>query len=232
LAFEAFVILNGGERNLRHSNYLFEVKLPVYEVARRVLKGEHHLPQVKVTIPEGFNNSEIADIFFIKLLSFNKDKFLEDASPREGYLFPDTYFLFITGNDEEVLKAMIDNYEKKIAPLRKEIFASNKNEKEIITMASIIEKEAKGDTDRGVISGILWKRISIGIPLQVDAVLETYKTTGLPEKPIANPGLESIIASIHPKNSPYLYYLHDQNGNIHYAKSFSEHRQNILKYLK
>jgi len=103
-------------------------------------------------------------------------------------------------------------------------------------MASLIEREGKGEirgqTDRVFISGILWKRLSMNMPLQVDAAPSTYKSRGLPEAPIANPGLESIKAALYPKSSPYLYYLHDKNGLIHYAKSFSEHRQNILKYLK
>ena len=99
-------------------------------------------------------------------------------------------------------------------------------------MASIIEREAKGDSDRGYISGILWNRINKNMPLQVDAALKTYKTKGLPEQPICNPGLEAIKAAIHPVLSNYLYYLHDKNGVIHYAKTFEEHKKNKLKYLK
>ena len=127
---------------------------------------------------------------------------------------------------------MSENFEKKIAIVRPDILLSHKTEKEIIIMASIIEREAKRDPDRGFISGILWKRLSLGMPLQVDAVPETYKTKGLPETPISNPGMEAIKAAIHPQNSPYLYYLHDKNGNIHYAKNFAEHQANIKKYLK
>ena len=70
------------------------------------------------------------------------------------------------------------------------------------------------------------------MPLQVDAAFVTYKTKGLPGSPIGNPGMEALQAAIHPKSSPYLYYLHDKNGEIHYAKLFSEHRQNVEKYLK
>jgi UPF0755 protein len=99
-------------------------------------------------------------------------------------------------------------------------------------MASLVEEEAKGDEDREYISGILWKRLSINMPLQVDAAPSTYEKRGLPENPITNPGLEAIQAAIHPKNSPYLYYLHDKEGNIHYARNFEEHKANKLKYLK
>ena len=99
-------------------------------------------------------------------------------------------------------------------------------------MASIIERESKGDVDRGYISGILWRRISLGMPLQVDSDLDTYKNKGLPDAPICSPGLKSIEAAIHPKESSYLYYLHDKEGNIHYARTFEEHKLNKIKYLK
>ena len=126
---------------------------------------------------------------------------------------------------------MGNNFEKKILPIRPKIISSGKTEKEIIIMASVIEREAKGDADRGFISGILWRRLQIGIPLQVDAAPETYKTKGLPENPIGNPGLEAINSAIYPEKSNYLYYLHDKDGNIHYARTFEEHKVNKLKYL-
>ena len=150
----------------------------------------------------------------------------------EGYLFPDTYFFLTDSNETDVINSMNGNFKKKIMPLLPDITAFGKTEKEIITMASIIEREAKGDTDREIISGILWKRIKIGMPLQVDAAPETYKIKELPKNPISNPGLLSIKAAIHPVSSSYLYYLHDKNGSIHYAKNFTEHQANIRKYLK
>ena len=125
-----------------------------------------------------------------------------------------------------------NNYERKILPLRSKIISIGKTENEIITMASLIEEESKGDIDRKLISGILWKRLSIGMPLQVDAEPSTYKTKGLPKYPISNPGIKSIEAAIYPEISNYLYYLHDKEGNIHFAKTFVEHKINKLKYLK
>ena len=191
---------------------------------------------VVATIPEGFDTGQIADAFTSRLSNFSKDRFLSEVKSLEGYLFPDTYFFLSTDTEMDVIKSMRENFDKKILPLKPAIALSKKSEKEIITMASLIEREGKGEirgqTDRVFISGILWKRLSMNMPLQVDAAPSTYKSRGLPEAPIANPGLESIKAALYPKNSPYLYYLHDKNGLIHYAKSFSEHRQNILKYLK
>jgi len=231
LVFEALVIIFGKEKRVISADYYFENELPVYEVARRISKGEHHIAPMVVTIPEGFDNAQIAQAFASKLINFDKAKFLLEAKGLEGELFPDTYFFLITDNQKDVLKLISENFEKKTATLRKEIASSGKTEKEIIIMASIIERESKGESDREFISGILWKRLNRDMPLQVDAAPETYKRKGLPKSPICNPGLTALKAAIYPQKSPYLYYLHDKDGNIHYAKSFSEHRQNILKYL-
>jgi len=229
--FETFVIIYGGEKHLRPGDYLFEKKLPVFEVAKRIAQKEYNLAPIKVTIPEGFNLEQIAETFSSKLPNFNKNNFLLEAQDKEGYLFPDTYFFFSTSSEKDVLKFMSDNFNKKILSVQKEIQNSLKSEKDIIVMASIIEREAKGDADRAIISGILWNRISKNMPLQVDAVPETYKTKGLPENPICNPGLKAIEAAINPVNSSFLYYLHDKDGVIHYARNFEEHKQNKLKYL-
>ncbi len=236
LAFEAFVILFGREKGVVSADYYFENKLSVWNVAKRISKGEHHMAPIAVTIPEGFNALQIADTFTAKLINFNKSKFLLKASDLEGSLFPDTYFFFRTDTEESVLASMKENFNKKMKILRPLIEAqaltTKRTEKEILVMASIIEKEAKGDADREFISGILWKRRDIGMPLQADAAPETYKVKGLPKSPICNPGLAAIKAAIHPQKSSYLYYLHDKKGGTHYAKSFTEHLQNIQKYLR
>lgn len=232
IVFEAFAIIFGGEKHMVTGDYLFENRQPVFKIAERILKGEFYLAPVKVTIPEGFDIDQIADIFSTKLKSFNKENFLLEAQSKEGYLFPDTYLFLTTANEKDVLKYMNDNFDKKIKSVQVEIDASSRTEKEIIIMASIIEREAKGDADRAIISGILWNRISKNMPLQVDAEMWTYKNKGLPESPICNPGIEAIKASIDPIKSSYLYYLHDKNGDIHYAKTFEEHKRNKLKYLK
>ncbi len=232
VAFEAFVIIFGREKNVIVADYYFENKLPVYEVALRISRGKHYMVPVVVTILEGFNIVQIADAFAPKLSNFDKSKFLLEAQELEGYLFPDTYFFLTTDTEIDVIKSMSKNFNKKIQPIRPFITSLGKTEKEIIIMASLIEGEAKGDMDRAFISGILWKRLSIGMPLQVDFAPLTYKTKGLPKSPLGNPGMKAIKAALYPQNSPYLYYLHDKDGNIHYAKSFKEHRQNILKYLQ
>jgi len=232
VAFESLVIIFGGEKTIQSANYSFPTKEPVFTIALRIVKGEDGTPPISVTTPEGFDINQIAELHTSRLLSFNKDNFLLKAKPLEGYLFPDTYFYLTDANEMDVIKSMNKNFQKKIAPLAGEVAASGKSEKDIIIMASLIEGEAKGGEDREIISGILWKRISIGMPLQADAAPETYDTKGLPKAPIGNPGLLAIKAAIHPENSAYLYYLHDKEGKIHYAQNFSEHLQNKAKYLK
>jgi UPF0755 protein len=229
--FEAFVIMYDGENKIAEGDYFFERKLPVFEIARRISKKDRHLMPIKITIPEGFDINQISEAYSVKLKNFNKEEFLIEAKNKEGYLFPDTYFFFTTNNHKDVLKYMSDNFNKKIKSFENEILSSGKDLNEIIVMASIIEREAKGDNDRSMISGILWSRISKQMPLQVDAAMDTYKTKGLPKTPICNPGIESIKAAINPTSSSYLYYIHDKKGMIHYANNFTQHRQNILKYL-
>jgi UPF0755 protein len=230
--FEYSIIIFGGEKHIISTDYLFKNKLSVLGVVKSIIDGEHRMAPISVTIPEGFNVFQIGDVLASKLVSFNEAQFLQKAQPLEGYLFPDTYFFLSNASGDDAIKFMNENFTKKIAPVLPEINSKGYTEKQIIIMASIIEREAKGDVDREVISGILWKRIKIGMPLEVDSAPETYKTEGLPQNPICNPGLKAIEAALNPQSSPYLYYLHDKNGNIYYASTFAQHEANIKKYLK
>ncbi|MCX6752784.1 MAG: endolytic transglycosylase MltG [Candidatus Nomurabacteria bacterium] len=230
--FESLAILDGGEKSINVGDYVFNQKTNVFEVARRIVNADRGIDEVKITIPEGFTTADIINIISPKLNNFKKDVFISLIKDKEGYLFPDTYFFFPSATAEDIYKMMNDNFSKKIKPILSDINASGKTLNQIITMASIIEGEAKGDNDRSVIAGILWNRINKGIPLQVDADMWTYKNKGLPANPISNPGIETIKSAIHPTPSVYLFYLHDKQGNIHYAKTFTEHKANIAKYLK
>jgi len=230
--FKIFVVLYGGDKHLIPTEYFFEKSLPVYVVAKRITKGEDGFGPIKVTIPEGFNNVEVAEAMALQLPHFDSLKFLASAKSKEGYLFPDTYFFERADTEEIVIQSMNENFKNKIAEVQQDISASGKTEKEVLVMASIIEREANGDEDRKFISGILWRRLSIGMPLQADAAPITYEQRGLPANPIGNPGLLAIESAIYPQSSNYLYYLHDKAGNIHYARSFEEHRANISKYLR
>lgn len=171
----------------------------------------------------------------------------------EGYLFPDTYLFTIDVTGEDVVETMSANFDEKIADIKQDVLRSKKDLSEIIIMASIIEREVQSVEDKKIVSGIFWKRIEIGMPLQADSTLtyevgktsaelstedlrtdspyNTYTNRGLPPTPISNPGLDSIQAAVEPSSSPYLYFLTDEEGAVHYAKDFEEHKLNKAKYI-
>lgn len=213
-------------------DYLFKERIPVWSVAWMLARGKHGIDPLRITIKEGSTNKEITDLLSKNMQAFRIDLFESDERNKQGYLFPDTYFFFPMTTAKEILDDISINFDRKIAPFKIDIEKSNRSLKDIIIMASIIEKEAAGDSDASIISGILWKRIDKGMPLQVDASKITYKEIGLPKEPIGNPGLLSIKAAIYPQKSDYLYYLHEKSGLVHYAKTFEEHKNNINKYLK
>lgn len=252
--FELCAKLIGGEKPVRAGQYLFKEPVSACSVALRIARGISGIPAIRITIPEGMSNNEIADILEKNIPQFDTVSFLEDTRTQEGFLFPDTYFLFGSMTIQDIETIMTENFNKKTGMLADNIKASKHSLRDIVIMASILEKEATTKEDKELVSGILWKRISIGMPLQVDATFmyllgkkssdltvsdlqmkssyNTYQNRGLPAGPIGNPGLLALQATITPKASPYLYYLSDYSGVIHYAKTFEEHKANKLKYLR
>lgn len=249
LLFRSLVILMSAENSVQAGYYMFNEELDAYGVARRVINGEFDILPQKITIPEGTNVFEIAALLDDKLESFDTGLFIKLARAKEGYLFPDTYFFNPGTEPEKVMDIMEHTFWKKIDELKDKIEASDKSLSEIIIMASIIEREAYSSEERRVISGILWKRIEEGMPLQVDATFShvngkgsydltkddlastdspynTYTNLGLPPGPISNPGLDAIEAALEPEESPYYFYLHGRNGDIHYASTFETHKAN------
>ncbi|MBP6857641.1 MAG: endolytic transglycosylase MltG [Candidatus Pacebacteria bacterium] len=252
--FEMIMLTLGNDKTISLGQYYFEKPVGVIAVAMRISGRDFGIDRQKVTFPEGFTNKQMSERLKNQLQNFDSELFLELTKDKEGYLFPDTYHFIPWSNPETVINTLTKTFDQKISSLDTEISSSKRTLEENIIMASIIEKEAKGEEDRYFISGILWKRIDRGIPLQVDAPFlyilgkeskdltrtdlainspfNTYKYKGLTPSPIGNPGLDSIKAALSPKESPYLYYLHDKNGKIYYAKTYEEHKQNISKYLK
>jgi UPF0755 protein len=252
--FEFSIGIGGSERQIVTGDYFIDAPMSVFSLARILTHKENRLDPIRITFPEGMTVHEIAEKAEVELPSFNREEFITLAQSSEGYLFPDTYFFFRTADAEEVFGVLSQSFKKQIEELKDKISASGHTVSEIITMASLIEKEAGKDGERGIISGILWKRITQRIPLQVDAPFayilgkssselttkdlaidspyNTYKYRGLPPKPIGNPGLASITAALEPIASPYFFYLHGSDGMIRYAKTFEEHKRNKALYLK
>lgn len=220
------------DRKIASGDYLFESKSSVLRVAWQVAQSRHNVKPIKITFKEGMTNEEIANLLASKLSLFRKDLFLSHPKSKQGYLFPDTYFFFSMATTDEIVSEFSNNFNNRIKSLDNKIKNQNRSLSDIVIMASILEREARGKEDAPIISGILWKRIAIGMPLQVDVERSTYSIKGLPVEPINNPGLISIEAALEPTDSAYLYYLHDKNGIVHFAKSYEEHRKNINNYLK
>jgi UPF0755 protein len=229
--FEASMLMLGSEKDISQGEYYFTTPVSTFIIALRISGSEYGIEKERVTFPEGYTNMQMATRLQAVFPTFNAAEFLTMTNDDQGYLFPDTYKFFPTPLPTDVITALKNNYAEKVGPLEAAIVASGHSEHDIIVMASLIEKEAKGSTDSPVIAGILWKRIANGMDLQVDADPWTYSNKGLPVAPVDNPGLVAINAAIHPTASPYLYYLHDASGNVHYASTFAQHQANIKKYL-
>lgn len=252
--FRSLVILLGGEKKVTAGDYLLADRESPLTLAWRIMEGKFGMEPIKVTIPEGLNNEEISAILGKKLVVFDKTSFEAEAVKREGYLFPDTYFFPPTAKPEEVIGRMEDNFAEKIKSLESDIQAFGKSMSDVVIMASILEGEAKDTESRRIVAGILWKRISIGMPLQVDATFKyingkdsftltledlktdsaynTYTNRGLPPTPINNPGLDALSAAVNPVKTDYLYFLTGKDGKMYYAKTFEQHKINKQKYLK
>lgn len=284
LLFKALARFMGNESALQAGEYFFEKPLSAFVLVKRlsgsttgeqiriaVLEG-YDLADIAELFSQkeffskeeflavvgtpGTNNAAQArkktvDFSVLSSLLAEKPK---DAS-LEGFLFPDTYFFTRGIRPEDAVSVMIRNFDEKVAKeLREKTKKNGESFFDILTLASLLEKEAPLSADRRIIAGILWKRLDRGMPLQVDATLSyvvgrqslqltkddlsvdspynTYARKGLPLGPIANPGIDAIRAALDPVVSPYFFYLSDRNGAIHYAVTFDEHKENKLRYIR
>ena len=220
---------------------------------------------VTVVIPEGYEIYKIADLLESKGL-IDKDKFyylinygnfdydfVKDIPQRdsrlEGYLFPDTYY-FVPNDEYGTINAMLARFDSVFQKYKEDIENSGMTMDEIITLASIIEREAQGDHDRKLVSSVFHNRIESNdypylqscatvqyvlkerkpvlsiADTQIDSPYNTYINKGLPIGPIASPGEKSIEAALHPEESDYLFFVLGSDGKHHFSSSFSEHIQN------
>ena len=240
--FNFYVLIKGGQDKLQAGEYFLTPSMNIAKIAGKIISGE--TAKIIVTIPEGFTVKQIEELLGLKLPGTNL----------EGFLFPDTYQFPLRVTGKDVVERMRDNFEKKFTPYRNEVSGAGLTTVEVITMASLLEKEVQTLKDRKIVSGILWKRKNNNIPLQVDATINyitgkkgikvstedtkidspynTYKYLGLPAGPICNPGLESIRAAIYPEDSDYWYYLSVPEGETIFSKTLEEHNIAKAKYLK
>lgn len=217
---------------------------PPWFIAQVLTNGRDE--EIRLTIPEGYRVEQIAELAE-QHLGIMRSEFLLQAKKYEGELFPDTYAIAKGTNAEELTQRLRDNFEKKVGEV----------DQQALILASLIERETKHEDEKTTVAGILTKRMKSGWPLELDATVQyargktgdwwpqttladrrvkssynTYLNLGLPPTPICNPGVPAIKAVQNPTDSPYWFYLHDPQGNIHYAKTVAEHNLNIDKYLR
>jgi len=205
-----------------------------------------------ISNPNNINGHTVSSSEFVKEYDFLLDK--PTNVGLEGYIFPDTYLFKFDADLEDILQKIFDNFSIKLSDtMRADIAQQNKTIYEVVTIASILEREFQTVEDKKIGSGIIQNRLDIGMALQmdstvnyatgknlpgvtstdleVDSLYNTYKYSGLPPGPISNPGLDSLVAAIYPEETDYLYFLHDAEGKTYFAKTFSEHAVNKQKYL-
>ncbi|HWB33854.1 MAG TPA: endolytic transglycosylase MltG [Candidatus Paceibacterota bacterium] len=253
IVFEVLVKVFGTERHVIAGEYFFPSKAAVLRVALRLGSGDFEITPTRVRVSEGATVQNIGAGLAKAIPGFDLAEFQRDTKGKEGYLFPDTYFFMPGESTQEILGAFSNDFSTHIATIQKQIDAFGKPLSDVITMASLLEREAPDTQDRRIIAGILWKRIKLGMPLQVDATFgyilgsdafplsaadlkvqspyNTYTHTGLPPGPIANPSLDAILAAVTPVSTNYLYYLSDNNGTIHYSATYAQHLAAKAKYL-
>jgi UPF0755 protein len=235
LLFRGWVSVLGKDKRLGLGVYNFTQKIPLGEVVAKFIQAPDK-PLLSVTIPEGYTSNDIALAFQKVLPSFSSLAFLDLVHTNEldGYLFPSTYYPLPSFTQQDVIALMTSTFDKEYRNhFEKSVFPrSISNTKEVLSLAAILEGEAKTPEDMKIVAGILEKRLSNGMRLQVDVAPSTYRTSGLPKIPINNPGLLAIGAVFDPTATPYLYYLTGKDGKMYYAKTFEEHKKNIQKYLR
>jgi len=282
--FDFFVFLKNSQSKLQAGEYSLNSSMNIIEIANKIISGDTIKILITIPegwnlrdIAWNFENKgmfqaeELFELIGFPLINYSvttdlpkpKDfsldyEFLKDKPKNislEGYLFPDTYETVPGAGLESIVRKTLNNFDKKLTQdLREEIKEQGRTIFEIITMASLLEKEVKDFEEKKIVAGVLWKRMENGIGLHVDATISyitgkktvkiskeeteidslynTYKYRGLPLGPICNPGLESIIAAIHPVNSDYWYYLSTPEGETIFNETLEEHNIDKARYLK
>lgn len=259
--FVAYVKLAGLEDQIQAGSYDIPPTLSIREIAEVLRHGTF---DIRLTFLEGWRREEYLDYALSRLpvdsASFSEE-FLAATQGGEGYLFPDTYLVPQNITARDLVALLKANFEKKWAPLAAAVGSQNLTQKEAVTLASIVQREAGTAEDAKIIAGIFIKRFKIGdkldsdvtvqyalgfqentgtwwkkseltaLDLNIDSPYNTRRYQGLPPGPICSPGLTALSAVAYPTSTDYLYFLYDKDGNVHYATTLAEHNANVAKYL-
>jgi UPF0755 protein len=258
----------GKKSRIKAGEYEFHTPMPPLKVLSALTKGQvkHHL----VTIPEGFTLNQIGQLLENLNLVEKKGFLQKTSSPAfidalglshsagstlEGYLFPDTYHLLREMDPEHVVRVMVHRFRKVFgSDFRQGASELGISEREVVILASIIEKETSLSEEKPLISAVFHNRLKKKIPLQSDPTViygirnfngnltkedllkptpyNTYLLAGLPPTPICNPGRDSLLAAIRPAPVPYLYFVSKNDGSHHFSSDIEEHNRAVWKYQK
>lgn len=258
----AFAILGRG-KSVRAGTYDIAPSEAPAVILDRLVRGDVvEIPMVKVAIPEGFTLRQIAarleekklgDAAAYLDLTEKQGKSFEASKPLpaklEGYLFPATYEFEQGAEPRAVVQKMVTTFDQRLADKGAALAKVGRPLGEVVTIASMIEREARVPQDRTKISGVIYNRLAKGMPLQIDATVQyargehkerllyrdlevdspynTYKVRGLPPGPICSPGEASIDAALTPEKSDYLYYVAKPDGSHLFGRTMAEHQRNI-----
>ncbi|MBU3978107.1 endolytic transglycosylase MltG [Patescibacteria group bacterium] len=244
----------GIDGKIQAGQFLLSPSMSADDIMQKLQVGKF---DVNVTIPEGKRTQEIADIFQEKMPGYD-ETWRDKLNQNEGYLFPDTYLFPRNAGVEEIITVMKNNFDKKYTEVINNTVLS---QKDVVILASLIEREAKHAQDRPLVSSVIHNRLNLGMKLDIDATVQyalgfdqaektwwkkelthedlkidsaynTYNNSGLPPGPICNPGLASFMSAAKPAQTDFLYYVSDKEGNNHYARTLEEHNNNINKYTE
>jgi UPF0755 protein len=264
--FRLAVSLTGTQRELKAGEYRFTTPASAKDVARKLARGEVFLRPI--TFPEGLSLKEMASIyqsrglgtsaaFLAAARNTSAVKALDPAArDLEGYLFPDTYNVPRKMSADALVHKMVQAFLRVYAEtVQKEVEARGGNLREIVTLASIVEKEAAQRDERPIIAAVYQNRLRIGMGLQCDPTViyalekagrytgnltkadlkldspyNTYKYAGLPPGPIASPGRASLEAAARPAAVDYLYFVSRNDGSHVFATTLAEHNKNVKQW--
>ncbi len=265
IAFRILARLRHEEANVKAGEYTIDPHRSSDDVLQTITAGSGQVARW-VTFPEGFTAREIAaslaekkfgsqDAFERAFLAESID--LDGTRTRglEGYLFPSTYLMPVEVTPRAAAKILVDQFRKELPPGAGERARKlGMSVPQVVTIASLVEREAKADDERPLMAGVYYNRLRRGMPLEVDATIEyvfpthhdvitrkdlqidspynTYRYPGLPPTPIANPGKASLDAAFSPRSSDYLYYVYKGDGHSAFARTLQEHNANVSRYLK
>jgi UPF0755 protein len=266
LTFRVAIWLSGDARRLKAGEYRFDRATSPLDVIGKLARGEVYV--VAVTFPEGLTIAEMAKIFEARgfgarsafVRAAGDPSAIQHLDPvatdLEGYLFPDTYLLPRRTDAARLVRAMVERFDKALTPeLVSAAHAQGLSVRQLVTLASIVEKETARADERPLVAAVYTNRLRIGMLLQCDPTViyaltragtydgnirrddlavnspyNTYRVAGLPPGPIAAPGSDSLEAVAHPADSDFLYFVSRNDGSHEFARTLEEHNRNVQKF--